>query len=92
MDGALGRRLITLLCVDWIPHDIVFVAEVPLSLNGHSDIAAQAFFEDFPDRGCVLLPTCKYVAATGTGCFPAFSLIEKCLFAFLHHQAYQAPR
>jgi hypothetical protein len=25
--GALGRRLITLLCADWVPHDSVFVAE-----------------------------------------------------------------
>ena len=32
--GALGRRLITLLFADWVPHDIVFVAEVPLSLSG----------------------------------------------------------
>jgi hypothetical protein len=32
--GALGRRLITLLFAGWVPHDIVFVAEVPLSLIG----------------------------------------------------------
>jgi len=91
-DGALGRRLITLLCVGWLPHDIVFVAEAPLSLIGHSDTAAQAFAEDFPDRGRVLLPACKYVAATGTGCLPAFSLIGKCLFVFVRHQVCQAPR
>ncbi len=62
-DGALGRRLITLLCVGWLPHDSVFVAEAPLSLIGHRTEPAQAFFEGFPDRGCVLLLVCKYVTA-----------------------------
>lgn len=48
--GVLGRRLSTLLCAGWVPHDSVFVAEVPLSLFGHRLVPAQAFSEGFPDR------------------------------------------
>ena len=45
--GAIGRRLITLLCAGWVPHDSVFVAEVPLSGNGRDYFSCPMFLRGF---------------------------------------------